>query len=348
VDPGPGPGTEAKLRLTAVVAGTPIALVTAEVTGADIATPLLFNLPITDGVATGTIRLPPGEGRTIAVRAFDDGGEITHEGEATIAVRPGPNPPVNIPLRPRAGQVPITATLGEFSVIVSPALVDVQVGASVQLTATILDAEGNVVPGTVEWAVANPAFASVTPDGLLTGLVEGETAVGASYEGMAGSSTASVLPVDVSGLYAGTATPDVTGQVIGLGITLGSDVILGCTDPCPASLELVQTSPTTATGTISAGTRSFAGDFTLAQVAGGLVLTAPPVLVGFDVTFDSPLGTIVAPTTCTVDGSGGLSLDPTPQGLSASGPVTLDCSGSGGGFSFTASGTVTLDLVRGG
>ena len=90
-----------------------------------------------------------------------------------------------------------------------------------------------------------------------------------------------------------------------------------------------------------------ANDF-LGQEPGDEAQIASFCSVNFDVTFDSPLGTIVAPTTCTVDGSGGLSLDPTPQGLSLSGPVSLDCSGSGGGFSFTASGTVTLDLVRNG
>jgi hypothetical protein len=340
---GPGTGSEAKLRLTAVVAGTPIAIVSAEVTASDIATPLRFNLPIVEGVASGTLRLPPGAARTIAVRAFEQSGAITHEGEATVDIRPGQNPPVSITLRSRAGQLPITATLGELSVVISPATVDLQVGASTQLTVTILDVDGNPVDGTVEWGVLNPAFVSVSSTGLVTGLVEGETVVGASYEGMAGSSTITILPADVSGLYTGTATSDITAEVSGLPINIGSDAILGCSDPCPASLDLTQTSATTVDGTITVGSRSFAGTFALQSVVGGMVITNPAVAVTFDVS----LVTTTIPVTCTIDASAGISLDPTPAGLTASGPVLVSCSGSGSGLTVTADGFVALDLVRG-
>jgi hypothetical protein len=345
---GPDVGSDAKLRLTAVVAGTPIAIVSAEVTATDIATPLRFNLPVVDGVAAGTLRLPPGAARTITVRAFEQSGSITHEGQATVDIRPGSNAPVTITLRSRAGQLPITATLGQISVVISPAAVDLAVGATTQLAVTILDVDGNPVDGTVEWAVLNPAFASVSSTGLVTGLLEGETFVGASHEGVAGSSTITVLPADVSGLYSGTATSDVTGQVSGLPISVGSDAIMGCSNPCPASLDLTQTDPTTAEGTITVGSRSFTGTFALETVAGELVISAATVDVSFDLTFQSPLGTTVVPTSCTIDASEGIALDPTPAGLTASGSIPVSCSGSGGGFTIGAAGTVTLDLVRGG
>jgi hypothetical protein len=343
---GPDVSSDAKLRLTAVVAGTPIAIVSAEVTATDIATPLRFNLPIVEGVAAGTLRLPPGAARTITVRAFEQSGSITHEGQATVDIRPGANAPVSITLRSRAGQLPITATLGEISVVVSPAVLDVAVGTSVQLSVTILDVDGNPVDGTVEWAVLNPAFASVSSTGLVTGLVEGETFVGASYEGVAGSSTISVLPADVSGLYSGTAAADVSGQVSGLPITLGSDAILGCSNPCPATLDLIQTGGASAEGTITVGSRSFTGTFSLESVAGGMVITAPAVNVSFDVSFQTPLGTFVVPIACTIDASGGIDLDPSPAGLTASGAIPLSCSGSGSGFTVSVSGTITLDLIR--
>jgi hypothetical protein len=157
---GPDGAVEAKLRLTAAVAGTPVAIVSAEVTAADIATPLRFNIPIVQGLASGTLRLPPGQARTITVRAFEQSGSITHEGQATVDIKPGQNPPVRITLQSRAGQLPLTAILGELSVIVSPATVDLQVGANTQLTVTILDVDGNPVAGAVEWGVLNPAFVS--------------------------------------------------------------------------------------------------------------------------------------------------------------------------------------------
>ena len=343
---GPGPETEAKLVLSAAVAGTPIAVVTAEVTAADIAVSLRFNLPITNGIASGTLKLPPGTARLVTVRAFDQTGAITHEGSVTVDIRAGQNPPVRIVLRSRAGQLPITATLGEISVVVTPGTLDLAVGATSQLTATVLDADGNPVEGTVEWAVANPAFVSVSPSGLAAGLLEGETPVTATFEGVAGEAIVTVLPADVSGLYAGTASSTVTGSVSGFPISLGSDVVLGCTSPCAASLDLTQTGPTGADGTIVVGSRSFSGSFSLATVSGGLVLTAAAVPVSFNVNVQSPLGTIVVPMNCTVDASGGIALDPTPAGLSAAGALPVSCSGSGGGLSVTASGTVTLDLTR--
>jgi hypothetical protein len=346
---GPDPQADARLVLSAVVTGTPIAVVTAEVTAADIATPLLFNLSITNGVAAGTLRLPPGAARIVTVRAFEESGSMTHEGSVTVDIRAGQNPPVTITLRPRAGQLPITATLGEVSVVITPATTDLVVGASAQLTATILDAEGNPVDGTVEWAVGNPAVASVSPSGLVTSLIAGETQISASFEGAAGSATVSVLPATVNGQYTGTGVSNVSGQgqLNGVAITFGSFFILGCSTPCPASLDLTQTGAATAEGTIVVGERSFSLSFAIAPEGDGIVLTSPPV----NVSFDSPLGqdpTIAAPTTCTVDASGGIAVNPTSAGLAATGPVSLSCSGASADFSFTftASGAVALDLVR--
>src|SRR3989442_1370806 len=82
----PTAGSMAELRLTAVVAGTSIAVLVVEVEAADIATPLVFNIPIVSNVAQGTIRIPPGRARTITVGAFDSDGNLTHVGSKTIDV----------------------------------------------------------------------------------------------------------------------------------------------------------------------------------------------------------------------------------------------------------------------
>jgi Big-like domain-containing protein len=340
---GPDPQADARLVLSAVVTGTPIAVVTAEVTAADIATPLLFNLSITNGVATGTLRLPPGAARTVTVRAFEESGSITHEGSVTVDIRAGQNPPVTITLRPRAGQLPITATLGEVSVVITPATLDLTVGTTAQLTATIVDANGDPVNGTVEWAVGNPAFASVSLSGLVTGLVEGQTEISASFDGVAGGATVTVHLATINGQYSGTAMSTVSGQgqQDGVPVTFGSSFILGCNTPCPASLDLTQTGAATAEGTIVVGQLSVPLSFAIATLGDGMVLTSPPV----DVSFDSPQG---IPTTCTVEASGGIALNPTSAGLAATGPLSLSCSGASAqlSFTFTASGAVTLDLVR--
>jgi hypothetical protein len=136
--------------------------------------------------------------------------------------------------------------------------------------------------------------------------------------------------------------------VSGLPINLGPETILGCSNPCPASLDLTQTSATAVDGTLTVGNRSFSGTFALETVTGGMVITSSPVQVHFDLPIQSPLGTIVISTTCTVDPSGGVDLDPSPAGLAATGCLPVTCSGTGGGFTVGANGSVALSLVRGG
>lgn len=185
-----GPSTDgdvAKLRVTAEVVGTPVDRMVATVSAGDIPTPLVFNLPVADGVATGTLRITPGAARTITLQAFESSGEITHEGSATIDVRAGQNPPVTIAMLPRSGQVPITATITSVSVIVSPASATMEIGESRQFTAEIRGPDNEPVQGTVEWAVTNPALAIVEQDGTVTALGEGTLTLVATYGGVAGT-----------------------------------------------------------------------------------------------------------------------------------------------------------------
>lgn len=193
------PGEDAKLLLTAVVAGTAVATLVVEVTAADIPSALLFNLVVTNGVATSTLRIPPGPARTLTVRAFDDGGGITHEGSATLDVRAGQNSPVSITLVSRAGQVPITVTVGNVSVVVAPTTLSLAVGETAPLTATILDADNKAVAGIVEWATSNPAFVSVGADGQVTGLAAGSATVAATYEGVVGFAQVTVTATGPTG-----------------------------------------------------------------------------------------------------------------------------------------------------
>jgi glucose/arabinose dehydrogenase len=64
----------------------------------------------------------------------------------------------------------------------------IEVGQTVQLTATARDAGGTVVEGRVfEWTTADAAVGSVSPIGLVTGLTEGLLEIRASTEGVTGS-----------------------------------------------------------------------------------------------------------------------------------------------------------------
>lgn len=181
------------LRITASVVGTPIATLVVTVTAADIATPLVFNLTVVNGVASGTIKVPPGLARTITVQAMDDQGNVTHDGSVTLDVKPGQNPPVVVHLTPRSGQIPITVTFGSYGVTVTPTLVTIAAGVEAQLTVVVTDVDGQAVSNpAVAWATAQPAVATVSGTGLVTGQAAGVATIVVSYEGVAALSTVTV------------------------------------------------------------------------------------------------------------------------------------------------------------
>jgi len=192
----PAGGGDAKLVITANVSGTAVATVVVEVTAPDLPTPMVFNLPIVAGVASGTITIPAGSNRTVTIRAFDGGGVLTHSGSSTISVQGGTNPTISITLMPLTGDVPIHATLGSFTVGVTPSPNTLSLGGTqtVQLTATLLDIEGQPTSGTVSWATQNPGVATVSSTGLVSAVGVGETNVFATFQGAVGSAAITVTP----------------------------------------------------------------------------------------------------------------------------------------------------------
>jgi hypothetical protein len=184
---GPPPESMAVLRLSANVAGTAISQLVVEVTAEDLAAPLVFNLEIAQGRASGTLRVPPGSARTFRALAYESGGEVTHEGSHTADVRRGENPPIRITLLPRLGEVEVTVTLAPLAVEVGPAEARLEVGDTLRLSAVVRDVEGRPVAGRVEWASLNPALAVVSREGVVTARREGTVQIVASFAGVAGS-----------------------------------------------------------------------------------------------------------------------------------------------------------------
>lgn len=183
------------MRITAITVGTPIQTLVVEVSAGDLPKPLVFNLSVVNGVASGTIKIPPGAARVIHVTAVDDQGDVTHEGSATIDVRPGQNPPVQIKLAPRSGQVPISVTFGNFGVVVTPAAatIDLAVNKALELSVTVTDVNGQIIPQPlVGWATSQPAVATVSATGQVLGVIDGSATIVATYEGVAGLSAITV------------------------------------------------------------------------------------------------------------------------------------------------------------
>jgi PKD repeat protein len=97
-----------------------------------------------------------------------------------------------------SGSASTTATISMppapvASVDVSPANASIQVGGSIQLTATPRDANGNALFGrTITWATDNPGVATVDGGGVVTGAAVGTDRVSATSEGQTGVVTITV------------------------------------------------------------------------------------------------------------------------------------------------------------
>ncbi|HWP36231.1 MAG TPA: Ig-like domain-containing protein [Gemmatimonadales bacterium] len=204
------PAREATLFVRADVSATLAVTLVLEVTAPDLATPLVFNIPVVNGVAAATVKVAAGSDRTFTLRAYDAGGVETHRGATTAGVHPGTNRTISLVLAPLTGAVPIEATLGSVLVTVTPASPRLAVGESVQLTATITDGNGDPLAGTVAWATVHPGVASVDGTGLVTAAGAGQARIVATFAGVGGSAMVTVVRV---GWYASpTGSSSGTGR----------------------------------------------------------------------------------------------------------------------------------------
>jgi Bacterial Ig-like domain (group 2) len=190
----PPTGSTATLSVTADLSGTAVATVVVDVSASDISTMLVFNIPIVNGIASGTVTIPAGSNRTIVLRGYDAGGVETHTGTVTTTVQPGSNATLSLVLTPLTGDVPINATLGYYIVTVTPPSPSLSVNGTAQLTATIKDSDGNPIAGVVSWATHDPGVAIVDATGLVTATGAGTTTISAVFQGIAGNTSVTVTP----------------------------------------------------------------------------------------------------------------------------------------------------------
>jgi len=79
------------------------------------------------------------------------------------------------------------------TVTVSPPSASIDVGATASLTATVRDAQGNVMNGqTVTWTTSNGSYAAVNSNGVVTGVSAGQATITATASGKTGTSTITV------------------------------------------------------------------------------------------------------------------------------------------------------------
>src|SRR5436309_2996341 len=105
----------------------------------------------------------------------------------------------------KQGMAAITVTaLPVASVTVQPMAANVPLGLTVQLTATLKDANGNVVTGrVVTWASDNTAVATVNSNGLVTGVTQGQATITATSETKTGTAAMTVVSLVFAQVSAG-------------------------------------------------------------------------------------------------------------------------------------------------
>lgn len=185
----PDPGAVATLNFRADVAGTGIEGLTAVVTAADFADPLVFNIVVVNGMGAGELSVPTGSERTFTIHAFDGGGVETHRGSTTVDVLPDDNPTLEVTLFPLLGSVPIQVSVGSVIVTVEPSELTLPIGGSFQYVAHVATSDSSPYPGEVQWASTNPVVATVDSTGVVWAWSEGETQIVASAGNASGSAT---------------------------------------------------------------------------------------------------------------------------------------------------------------
>jgi hypothetical protein len=184
------------------------------VTGARIDPALVFNFPVVNDTARGTMVLTVGTNRLVVAQAFDSAGVEILRGQQTMNVVAGTNAAVALVLNPLLGSVPVTAVIGNVTLTLTSAAATLRAGSTVALTAEVRDATGAVVSVPVAFAVSRPPAARVRADGLLTALDTGAVTVTATSFGRAASTTLNIT--------AGTVVDGVTfspDSLIGSGTT---------------------------------------------------------------------------------------------------------------------------------
>ena len=107
------------------------------------------------------------------------------------------------------------------SITLSPASVNLQVGQTTQLTATLHDANGTVLSGrTVTWSSDNSAVATVSGTGLVAAASAGSATITALSEGKSGTAGVTVSSVPVASVSVSPSTVSlVVGQTVQLTAT---------------------------------------------------------------------------------------------------------------------------------
>ena len=187
------------------------------------------------------------------------------------------------------------------NVAVSPALATIAMGETIQLTAQLTDSDGNTLTGrVVDWSSSNTDVATVSPGGLVAGVVDGVddgiATITATSEGIEGTSEVTVLyvppvpvaSVDVSPASA-TIAPGASTQLTaqprdGGGNPLAGRVVTWSSSNAGVAMvgsDGLVTGIGVGTATITATSEGISGDAAIEVYALPAGSTAPNLKVAF-------------------------------------------------------------------
>jgi len=118
--------------------------------------------------------------------------------------------------------ITVTCLAPVATVTISPASVNLQIGQTTQLAATLNDANGNVLTGrTVTWSSDNSSVATVSGTGAVTATGPGSATITATSEGKSGTASITATGAAVASVTVSPASASVqAGQTQQLAVTL--------------------------------------------------------------------------------------------------------------------------------
>jgi uncharacterized protein YjdB len=200
---------------TVTVAQVPVASVTVTPSSFSLTAGQKVNLSATLKDASGntlTGRIVSWSSSDNSVATVASNGEVTGVGSGSATISASSEGQVGTATI-TVGAVPVA------TVNVAPSTAAVDIGSTVQLTATTLDASGNTLTGrAVSWSSSDNAIAVVSPSGVVTGVSAGVVTITGTSEGMFGTSTVTVNasapppPVPVASV---TVAPNTVNLTVG-------------------------------------------------------------------------------------------------------------------------------------
>jgi len=164
----------------------------------------------------------PLSGRTVTWASSNPSVATVSNAGLASAVTPG-SATITATSEGMSGTSSITVTnIPVATVSVSPPTASIQQGQTVQLTATLKDANGNTLSGrTVAWSSSNTSVATVSSSGLVSGVTPGSATITATSEGKSGTSSITVTNIPVATVSVSPPTASFQqGQTVQLTTTL--------------------------------------------------------------------------------------------------------------------------------